>query len=194
VRGTAKRATDLALGTVLLVLILPLMVAIAVAIRFDTPGPVLFRQKRRGLNNRPFDILKFRTMVHVPDPEPTVPQARRRVTRIGRVLRRTSLDGLPQLLNVLKGEMSLVGPRPHALPHDARYAAVIAGYAERHHVLPGITGWAQVRGHRGDTDTLEKMQRRVEHDLAYISHRSLLFDLKILILTVTTVWRDRNAF
>jgi len=193
----AKRAEDLVLGTVLLVLTLPVMVAIAVAIRLDTAGPALFRQTRRGLNNRPFGILKFRTMLFVPDPELTVLQARRfdpRVTRVGRVLRRTSLDELPQLFNVLKGEMSLVGPRPHALAHDARYAALIAGYAERHRVPPGITGWAQVNGHRGETDTLAKMQRRVEHDLAYIAHRSLRFDLKILLLTVRTIWRDRNAY
>ena len=126
-RPGAKRAEDLVLGTALLVLVLPLMVAIAVAIRIDTPGPALFRQTRRGLNNRPFDILKFRTMVYVPGPELAVPQARRhdpRVTRVGRVLRRTSLDELPQLFNVLKGEMSLVGPRPHALAHDARFGAI----------------------------------------------------------------------
>jgi hypothetical protein len=127
----AKRAEDLVLGTALLVLVLPLMAAIAVAIRLDTPGPALFRQTRRGLNNRPFDILKFRTMVFVPGPELTVPQAQRhnpRVTRVGRVLRRTSLDELPQLFNVLRGEMSLVGPRPHALAHGERYGSLIAGY------------------------------------------------------------------
>ena len=193
----AKRAEDLVLGTILLMLTLPLMGAIAVAIRLDTSGPALFRQTRRGLNNRPFAILKFRTMVFVPGPELTVPQARRhdlRVTRVGRVLRRTSLDELPQLFNVLKGEMSLVGPRPHAVVHDARYAALIAGYAERHRVSPGITGWAQVNGHRGETDTLEKMQRRVDHDLAYIANRSLRLDLRILLLTIRTIWRDRNAY
>ena len=193
----AKRAEDLVLGIALLVLTLPLMVAIAIAIRLDTPGPALFRQKRRGLNNRPFDILKFRTMVYMPGPELAVPQAQRhdpRVTRVGRVLRRTSLDELPQLFNVLKGEMSLVGPRPHALAHDERYGALIAGYADRHRVPPGITGWAQVHGYRGETDTLEKMQRRVDHDLAYLVNRSLLLDLRILVLTVRTVWRDRNAY
>jgi putative colanic acid biosynthesis UDP-glucose lipid carrier transferase len=197
-RGTViKRIEDLVLGTALLLFALPLMVAIAVAIRLDTPGPVLFRQKRRGLNNSPFDILKFRTMVHMPGPELTVPQARRqdpRVTRVGRILRRTSLDELPQLFNVLKGEMSLVGPRPHAVAHGERYGALIVGYADRHRVLPGITGWAQVHGHRGETDTLEKMQRRVDHDLAYLANRSLLFDLTILVLTVWTVCRDRNAY
>jgi putative colanic acid biosynthesis UDP-glucose lipid carrier transferase len=193
----AKRAEDLVLGTVLLVLMLPLMTAIAVAIRHETPGPALFRQTRRGLNNRPFAILKFRTMAFVPGPELTVAQARRRdprVTRVGRMLRRTSLDELPQLFNVLKGEMSLVGPRPHALAHDARYAALIAGYVERHRVPPGITGWAQVHGHRGETDTLAKMQRRVDHDLAYIANRSLRLDLRILVLTVRTIWRGRNAY
>ena len=136
-------------------------------------------------------------MVFVPGRELTVPQARRRdprVTRVGRVLRRTSLDELPQLFNVLKGEMSLVGPRPHALAHDARYAALIAGYADRHRVPPGITGWAQVNGHRGETDTLAKMQRRVDHDLAYVAHRSLRLDLRILALTVRAVWRGRNAY
>jgi putative colanic acid biosynthesis UDP-glucose lipid carrier transferase len=182
---------------VLLVLTLPLMGVIAVAIRLDTPGPALFRQRRRGLNERPFDILKFRTMVCAPGPEPAVPEARRhdpRVTRVGRVLRRTSLDELPQLFNVLKGEMSLVGPRPHTMAHGARYAALIDGYADRHRVPPGITGWAQVNGHRGETDTLAKMQRRVDHDLAYLAHRSLWFDLRILVLTVRTVWRDRNVY
>jgi exopolysaccharide biosynthesis polyprenyl glycosylphosphotransferase len=193
----AKRAEDLVLGIALLVLTLPLMVVIAIAIRLDTPGPALFRQTRRGLDNRPFAILKFRTMVYMPGPELTVPQARRhdpRVTRVGRVLRRTSLDELPQLFNVLKGEMSLVGPRPHALAHGERYGALIAGYADRHRVPPGITGWAQVHGLRGETDTLEKMQRRVDHDLAYLVHRSLLLDLRILALTVRTVWRGRNAY
>src|SRR5215472_55067 len=183
----AKRAEDLVLGTALLVLTLPLMVAIAVAIRLDTAGPALFRQTRRGLNNRPFAILKFRTMVFVPGPELTVPQARRhdpRVTRVGRVLRRTSLDELPQLFNVLKGEMSRVGPCPHAFAHGERYGALIAGYADRHRMRPGITGWARVPGLRGETDTLEKMQRRVDLDLAYLAHRSLWFDLRILVLTV----------
>jgi putative colanic acid biosynthesis UDP-glucose lipid carrier transferase len=192
-----KRIEDLVLGTALLLFALPLMVAIAVAIRIDTPGPVLFRQTRQGLNNSAFAILKFRTMIYVPGPERAVPQARRhdlRVTRVGRVLRRTSLDELPQLFNVLRGEMSLVGPRPHAVSHGDRYGALIVGYADRHRVPPGITGWAQVHGHRGETDTLEKMQRRVDHDLAYLANRSLLFDLRILLMTVWTVWRDRNAY
>jgi putative colanic acid biosysnthesis UDP-glucose lipid carrier transferase len=195
--GTVKRATDLVLGTVLLLLVLPLMGAVAAVIRFDTPGPVLFRQKRLGVNNSTFEILKFRTMVHVPGSELEVIQARRhdpRVTRAGRFLRRTSLDELPQLLNVLNGSMSLVGPRPHALAHGEQYATVIDGYGERHSVQPGITGWAQVNGLRGETDTLAKMQRRIDHDLAYIENQSLLLDLKILLMTVGTVCRDRNVY
>jgi len=127
----------------------------------------------------------------------TVPQARRhdpRVTRIGRFLRRTSLDELPQLLNVLKGDMSLVGPRPHATLHDDQYAALIEGYAARHHVKPGITGWAQVHGWRGETDTLEKMQRRVEYDIYYIKNWSLRLDFRILFKTLAVVVGQRNAY
>jgi Undecaprenyl-phosphate glucose phosphotransferase len=192
-----KRAEDVALGILLLLLFLPLMLAIAAAIKFDSAGPVLFRQKRLGFNNNAFEILKFRTMVHVPGPELEVPQAQRndpRVTRVGRFLRRTSLDELPQLLNVLQGNMSLVGPRPHALAHNDQYAALIGGYLGRHRVQPGITGWAQVNGLRGETDTLEKMQRRIDYDLAYIENWSLLLDLKILVRTVLFCFSSRNAY
>ena len=192
-----KRAEDLVLGSLLMLLFLPLMAAIAAAVRLDSPGPILFRQKRLGFNNNAFEILKFRTMIHVPGPELAVPQAQRndpRVTRVGRFLRRTSLDELPQLLNVLKGTMSLVGPRPHALAHNDQYAAVIGGYLGRHRVQPGITGWAQVNGHRGETDTLEKMQRRIDYDLAYIENWSLLLDLKILVRTVLFCFSSPNAY
>jgi Undecaprenyl-phosphate glucose phosphotransferase len=192
-----KRAEDVALGVLLLLLFLPLMLAIAAAIKFDSAGPVLFRQKRLGFNNNAFEILKFRTMVHVPGPEREVPQAQRndpRVTRVGRFLRRSSLDELPQLLNVLQGNMSLVGPRPHALAHNDQYAALIGGYLGRHRVQPGITGWAQVNGLRGETDTLEKMQRRIDYDLAYIENWSLLLDLKILVRTVLFCFSSRNAY
>jgi putative colanic acid biosysnthesis UDP-glucose lipid carrier transferase len=186
-RLIAKRATDLALGTMLLLLVLPLMVAVVAAIRFDTPGLALLRQKRLGVNNSTFEILKFRTTIRVPDSELEIIQAQRhdpRVTRVGRVLRRTGLDELPQLLNVLNGSMSLVGPHPHALAHGEHYAPVIDGYGGRHRVPPGITGWAQVNGLCGETDTLATMQRRVDHDLAYIENQSLLLDLKILLMTV----------
>ncbi len=191
----AKRAEDVVLATLLLLTFMPLMAAITIAIRIDDGGPVLFRQRRLGFNNNAFEVLKFRTMVHsAAIDEHQVPQARRgdpRVTWVGRVLRRTSLDELPQLLNVLRGDMSLVGPRPHALAHNEYYAGQIDGYLGRHRVQPGITGWAQVNGFRGETDTLEKMQRRVECDQAYVENWSLWLDLKILLLTFVAI---RNAY
>jgi Undecaprenyl-phosphate glucose phosphotransferase len=195
--SVVKRIEDLGLGILFLLLLLPLMTTIALLIRLDSKGPVLFRQKRLGFNNKTFEIIKFRTMTHVPGPELDVPQARPndpRVTRIGRFLRRTSLDELPQLFNVLKGDMSLVGPRPHALPHNYQYSSVIEGYWGRHRVRPGITGWAQVNGLRGETDTLDKMQRRVEYDLAYIGNWSLLLDLKVLLMTVIVCLLGHKAY
>ncbi len=196
-QAVAKRLEDLALSSMLLLLLLaPLMAAVAVMVRCDSPGPILFRQKRLGFNNNEFTVFKFRTMLHRPD-ERDVPQAQRndpRVTRLGRFLRSKSLDELPQLFNVLRGDMSLVGPRPHALAHNEKYAALIDDYLWRHRMAPGITGWAQVNGFRGETDTLEKMQRRVEYDLAYIDGWSVAFDLKILMQTALCVLFDRNAF
>lgn len=196
--SVAKRGEDLMLGTLLLAFLSPLMLLLALLIKLDSPGPVLFRQKRLGFNNNEFEVFKFRSMAHRPvAAEAAVPQARRddpRVTRMGRILRRTSLDELPQLLNVLKGEMSLVGPRPHALVHNEQYAALIDDYLGRHRVQPGITGWAQVNGLRGETDTLDKMRRRVEHDLAYIDNWSIMLDLKILFLTLVLAPFDRNAY
>jgi Undecaprenyl-phosphate glucose phosphotransferase len=192
-----KRAEDLMLGGLIIFLLLPLMGVIAALIKLDSRGPVLFRQKRLGLNNTAFEILKFRSMVHRPAPEQDVPQARQndpRVTRVGRFLRRSSLDELPQLFNVLWGEMSLVGPRPHAVPHNLHYSSVIERYNCRHRVRPGITGWAQVNGFRGETDTLEKMQRRVEFDLDYIDRWSPVFDAKVLLKTVIVCFRDRAAY
>ena len=191
-----KRSEDIAFAGALMPVLVPLMLVIALAIKLDSRGPVLFRQKRVGFNSNIFQVFKFRTMAHVPGPDGNVPQARRndsRVTRIGKVLRRTSLDELPQLVNVLKGEMSLVGPRPHAVPHDEHFAARINGYLGRHRMQPGITGWAQVNGLRGETETLEKMQRRVDHDLAYIEDWSLLLDLKIILRTLLCLV-DRNAY
>jgi putative colanic acid biosynthesis UDP-glucose lipid carrier transferase len=192
-----KRAEDLVVGGLILFLLLPLMGMIAVLIKLDSRGPVLFRQKRLGLNNTVFEILKFRTMVYAPGPEQDVPQARQndpRVTRLGRLLRRTSLDELPQLFNVLRGDMSLVGPRPHAIPHNQHYSSVIGGYWCRHRVRPGITGWAQVNGLRGETDTVDKMRRRVEFDLDYIKSWSLVFDAKVLLRTVIVCLLDRAAY
>lgn len=192
-----KCLEDFVLGGLILFLLLPLMGIIAVLIKLDSRGPVLFRQKRLGLNNAVFEILKFRTMVHVAGPEHEVPQARQndpRVTRIGRFLRRASLDELPQLFNVLRADMSLVGPRPHAIPHNQHYSSLIGGYWCRHRVRPGITGWAQVNGFRGETDTLDKMRQRVEFDLDYIKNWSLSFDLKVLLKTVIVCFLGRAAY
>lgn len=195
-----KRCVDLLLGSALLVALAPVMLAIALAILVTMGRPVLFRQRRYGFNNDEFMMLKFRTM-RVADTEPEdgepIKQATRddpRVTPLGHFLRRTSLDELPQLLNVLGGSMSLVGPRPHAVSHNRYYAGIIDGYLGRHRVKPGITGWAQVNGLRGETDTVEKMRRRVELDLHYIENWSLGFDLKILALTVIEVGSGRAAY
>lgn len=191
----AKRIEDLVLGSLALAALSPVMLVIAALVRLDSPGPAVFRQKRLGFNNKPITVFKFRSMTHRPQDDPgaeagEVAQARRhdpRVTRIGRLLRRSSLDELPQLFNVLRGEMSLVGPRPHAIAHNVQYAALIDDYLGRHRVQPGITGWAQVNGLRGETDTLDKMQKRVEFDLAYIERWSLLFDLRIIVQTALGV-------
>jgi exopolysaccharide biosynthesis polyprenyl glycosylphosphotransferase len=169
---------------------------VALAVRLDSPGPILFRQSRNGFNGRPFRIYKFRSMTVLED-GPVVTQATRqdsRVTRVGRFLRRSSLDELPQLFNVLKGDMSLVGPRPHAIAHDDQYTQLVAKYAFRHHVKPGITGWAQVHGLRGETPSVELMRRRVDLDLQYIANYSLILDLRILVRTVRELIRPQNAF
>jgi exopolysaccharide biosynthesis polyprenyl glycosylphosphotransferase len=192
----AKRSLDLVLGGIGLFLLLPLMLAVALAIRLDSPGPVLFRQNRNGFNGRPFPIFKFRTM-RVMEDGPVVVQAKRndsRVTPVGRWLRRTSIDELPQLFNVIRGEMSLIGPRPHALAHDDEYMTVIATYAYRHHMRPGITGWAQVNGYRGETPTVGHMERRVELDMWYIENWSFWLDVRILVRTCLEVARSRNAY
>jgi putative colanic acid biosynthesis UDP-glucose lipid carrier transferase len=163
----------------------------------DSPGPVLFRQKRYGFNNNEIEVFKFRSMRHDPNPDPNVPQARKndaRITRIGAFLRKSSLDELPQLFNVLAGTMSLVGPRPHAVAHNEHYANIIDGYLGRHRVKPGITGWAQVNGYRGETDTPEKMRMRVQFDLYYIDNWSISFDLKILVMTAFVGFVHRNAY
>jgi Undecaprenyl-phosphate glucose phosphotransferase len=195
-RMAVKRGMDLALGAALVVMFGPLLLLLAALIKMDSPGPVIFRQKRLGFNQQTITVYKFRTM-HCGVEDPAVTQARRddaRVTRLGRFLRRSSLDELPQLFNVLAGGMSLVGPRPHAVAHDEKYAALIDGYLARHRVQPGITGWAQVNGFRGETDTLEKMERRIEHDLFYIENWSPLFDLRILALTLWRGFYHQNAY
>jgi Undecaprenyl-phosphate glucose phosphotransferase len=191
-----KRSLDLLLGGILLVGLAPLLGAVSLLIKLDSPGPVIFRQRRNGFNGREFAIFKFRTMVVLEDGD-SVPQAIRndaRITRLGRVLRATSIDELPQLINVLRGQMSLVGPRPHAVAHDDGYGELIANYAFRQHVKPGITGWAQVNGLRGETSRLELMEKRVGLDLWYIKNWSPLLDLKIIILTCFELMRGRNAY
>jgi putative colanic acid biosynthesis UDP-glucose lipid carrier transferase len=194
-KAVVKRAEDLVLGSILLLACLPFMLIIAAAIKLNSPGPVIFRQRRHGLDAREIVVYKFRTMSVLED-GPELRQARAgdpRVTRVGAFLRRYSLDELPQLVNVLQGRMSLVGPRPHAIAHTELYRKQIRGYMFRHKVRPGITGWAQVNGLRGETDSPEKMKARVEHDLAYLSDWSLALDLSILARTLWVVLQGRNA-
>jgi putative colanic acid biosynthesis UDP-glucose lipid carrier transferase len=191
----AKRVLDLAVASLLVVLLAPLLALLTLAIAIDSGGPVLFCQRRTGLNGQTFGIFKFRSM-HVTEDGADVTQATAgdvRVTRVGRVIRKLSLDELPQLFNVIAGDMSLVGPRPHALAHDDYYGAAISNYALRQEVKPGITGWAQVNGARGATPTLDVMQRRVDLDAWYVAHASLALDLKILVRTPLEVLFSRNA-
>jgi Undecaprenyl-phosphate glucose phosphotransferase len=197
VNGVVKRLSDIALATVILVLIAPLLLAIAIGVKVSSPGPVIFRQRRYGLDGKEIIIYKFRTMQVMQDGT-SIPQAQRndsRVTRFGAFLRRNSLDELPQFVNVLQGRMSVVGPRPHATAHNEMYRKLVKGYMVRHKVRPGITGLAQVSGARGETDTVEKMQRRIEFDLAYLRRWSLRLDLEIILRTVIMMLRaDRNAY
>jgi Undecaprenyl-phosphate glucose phosphotransferase len=191
-----KRIMDIFVGTLALVFFLPLMVLTAIAIKLDGPGPVIFRQSRKGFNGKEFVIFKFRTMT-VQENGPAVVQATRddaRVTPIGRLLRSASIDELPQLLNVLRGDMSLIGPRPHALAHDNYFEGVLGDYAFRHHVKPGITGWAQCNGARGATPSIEHIAERVKLDLWYINNWSLWLDIQILIKTFFEILRKRNAY
>ncbi|MBO6781947.1 MAG: exopolysaccharide biosynthesis polyprenyl glycosylphosphotransferase [Alphaproteobacteria bacterium] len=197
-----KRCVDLVLGGLLLIVLAPVMLLIALAIMITMGRPVLFRQKRYGFNNEEFTVYKFRTMraeaaQPSDSPDAKVDQATRddpRITTFGRFLRKTSLDELPQLINVLRGEMSLVGPRPHAVAHNEQFGAIIDEYFARHRVKPGITGWAQINGLRGETDTPEKMRRRVEYDLYYIDNWSILLDIRILFLTIFVGFINKNAY
>ena len=193
-----KRLEDLLLGGLFLALASPLMLLIALAVKLDSAGPVLFKQKRIGWSGREFVVYKFRTMcLHAQQEQGQLPQATRddpRITRLGRLLRRSSLDELPQLINVLQGRMSLVGPRPHAVEHHHLYIDQIPSYASRHMVKPGITGYAQVAGYRGETETPEKMRRRVEYDMLYIQQWSLALDLKLIFLTLFKGLVHPNAY
>jgi putative colanic acid biosysnthesis UDP-glucose lipid carrier transferase len=195
-RGLAKRLTDVAVATAMLVLLLPLLLMIAAWIKATSTGPVIFSQRRYGLNGEKIVVYKFRTM-RVTEDGAEITQATRddpRITPVGRFLRKYSLDELPQLINVLQGRMSLVGPRPHAVAHNEMYRKLIDGYMVRHKVLPGITGLAQVNGLRGETQALEQMEARVRCDLEYLRNWSVGLDLKILARTALRVWHDRQAF
>lgn len=196
VDGWLKRLEDIVIASIILMVIAIPMAIIGIGVKLTSPGPALFRQRRYGLNGEVIDVIKFRSMTVTEDGE-HIRQATKedaRVTKFGAFLRRTNLDELPQFLNVLEGSMSIVGPRPHAVAHNELYRKKIRGYMLRHKVKPGITGWAQVNGWRGETDTLEKMERRVEHDLDYIRNWSLLWDLQIIFMTVFKSDARRNAY
>lgn len=197
VRGFIKRLSDIVIASLVLLLILPLMALIAIGVKLSSRGPVLFKQRRYGLDGEEIKVFKFRSMTVAEDGDRVVQATKndQRVTRFGGFLRKTSLDELPQFINVLQGRMSVVGPRPHAVAHNETYRKVIKGYMIRHKVKPGITGWAQVNGLRGETETLEKMSARIEYDLEYIRNWTLLLDLWIIMKTVKVVFvSDENAF
>ena len=191
-----KRTFDIIVASLLLAILAPLLVMVSIAIKLDSRGPVIFRQRRKGFNGQEFVIYKFRTMAVMEDGA-TIKQAKKRdprVTTFGRLLRRSSIDELLQLFNVLKGDMSLVGPRPHAVAHDDQYSALVAKYAFRHHMKPGITGWAQVNGLRGETRQLGQMQGRVEFDIWYINNWTVILDVQILLRTLVEQMRSRQAY
>lgn len=192
-----KALEDRLLAALILLLVSPLMLLIAIGVKLSSPGPILFKQKRLGWGGREINVYKFRSMVVHDAATADSQQATRsdaRITRFGAFLRRTSLDELPQFINVLQGRMSIVGPRPHTLAHNEHYKELIDSYMLRHNVKPGITGWAQINGFRGETDTLEKMQKRIDYDLYYIEHWSLGFDLKIILLTLFKGFVHPNAY
>lgn len=196
VNGLIKRSSDIILSILILLLIAPLMLIIAIGVKISSPGPIIFKQRRYGVDSKDIVVYKFRSMTVCEDGG-HIAQATKndnRVTRLGGILRRTSLDELPQFVNVLQGRMSIVGPRPHAVAHNELYRKLIRGYMVRHKVKPGITGWAQVNGYRGETDTVDKMQKRIEYDLEYLRHWSLGLDLWIIMKTVLIVVRDRHAY
>jgi Undecaprenyl-phosphate glucose phosphotransferase len=191
-----KRMFDIIFATFGLITLSPLFLAVSIAIKLDSAGPVFFRQRRHGFNNDVIRVLKFRSMTSLEDGDRFKQAIKNdsRVTRVGSLIRRTNIDELPQLINVLRGNMSIVGPRPHATAHNELFGNMIGPISRRHNVKPGITGWAQVNGYRGATDTYEKMQRRIEFDLYYVDHWSFLFDLKIILLTLFSKRAYTNAY
>ncbi len=196
INGWVKRIEDLVLASLILLLVSPVMLLVALGVKLSSPGPIIFKQRRYGLDGHEITVYKFRTM-RVCEDGPQIRQATaddQRVTALGRFLRRTSLDELPQFINVLRGTMSIVGPRPHAVAHNEYYRRLIPGYMLRHKVRPGLTGWAQVNGWRGETETIDKMEKRVEYDLDYLRRWSLWFDLKIIWLTIFRGMKDSHAY
>jgi len=196
INSIIKRISDIVISLSILLFISPLMLLIAMGVKLTSRGPVLFKQRRYGLDGREIIVYKFRSMTVMED-DGQISQATRndpRVTRFGNFLRKTSLDELPQFINVLQGGMSVVGPRPHAVSHNEMYRNLIKGYMIRHKVKPGITGWAQINGFRGETDTLEKMQARIDYDLDYLRNWSLFLDLLIIFKTISVVIEDKNAY
>jgi len=194
--GFTKRLSDIVLSIIILVLISPILLGVAIAVKTTSPGPIIFRQRRYGLDGKEILVYKFRSMT-VTEDGANVQQATKndsRITPLGAILRKTSIDELPQFINVLQGRMSIVGPRPHAVAHNEMYRKLIKGYMVRHKVKPGITGWAQVNGYRGETDTLDKMQGRIDFDLDYLRNWSLRLDLYIIFRTVRLVMKDQQAY
>ena len=194
--GIAKRASDIVLSTLILIMLTPIMLGLAIGVKRSSPGPIIFKQRRYGLDGKEILVYKFRSMTTT-DNGDVVKQATKndqRITPFGAFIRRTSLDELPQFINVLQGRMSIVGPRPHAVAHNETYRKLIKGYMVRHKVKPGITGWAQVNGYRGETETVDKMEKRIEYDLEYLRNWSLSLDLWIIIKTALLVVKDRNAY
>ena len=196
INGFVKRSSDIVLASLILLLVSPLLLVLAIGVKLSSPGPVIFRQRRTGLDGDIIEVYKFRSM-RTTDNGPVVVQATRndsRITPLGAFIRRTSLDELPQFVNVLQGRMSIVGPRPHAVAHNEQYRKLVKAYMARHKVKPGITGWAQVNGLRGETDTLDKMAARIEYDLEYLRNWTLGLDLLIIARTVKLVFFDRKAY
>jgi putative colanic acid biosynthesis UDP-glucose lipid carrier transferase len=194
--GVIKRISDIVLSVLILMIIWPVLLCVAIAVKSTSAGPVFFKQRRYGENGDSVLVYKFRSMTVMEDGDKVIQATKndQRITAVGGFLRKTSLDELPQFINVLQGKMSIVGPRPHANAHNEQYRKLIKGYMIRHKVKPGITGWAQVNGFRGETDTLDKMQNRIKYDLDYLRNWSVWLDLKIIVLTVAVVLRDRNAY
>lgn len=194
--GILKRIEDVVIGTLILLAAAPVMFVVAMAVKLTSPGPIFFVQTRYGLNGRPIRVIKFRTMTTMEDAGKVVQatQGDPRITKVGAFLRKTSLDELPQFFNVVRGDMSIVGPRPHAVAHNEQYRGLIHGYMLRHKVKPGITGWAQINGCRGETETVDKMRARIEYDLEYIERWNLIWDFEIIAKTGLMAWTDRNAY